>query len=68
MTKINVSSNYKIIFCFFYLKELRLNTLTEENAALRKALSEREDAVSKMRIELHQTSTRVIDYKVEIIK
>ena len=43
---------------------MRIKTLTEENSALRKALAEREEAISKLRIESHQSSSRIIDYKV----
>jgi chromosome segregation ATPase len=44
--------------------ELRVKSLTEEVNALRSALAEREDIISKMRMEVHQYSTRVINYKV----
>jgi len=43
--------------------ELRIKSLTEENNALRAALAEREDIISKMRVEVRQYSTRVINYK-----
>lgn len=38
--------------------------MAEEIKALRGALAEREEQLSKMRIEIHQSSTRVIDFKV----
>ena len=43
---------------------MRNKSLTEEVNALRAALAEREEIISKMRVEVHQYSTRVINYKV----
>lgn len=44
--------------------ELRIKSLTEEVNALRAALAEREEIISKMRVEVHQYSTRVVNYRV----
>ena len=46
------------------LQELRIKSLTEENLALRKALVEREEAISKLHISVQESSRRIIDYKV----
>ena len=43
--------------------ELRVNQLNDEIATLRKTLNEREDQISNLRIEMHKSTTRVIDYK-----
>lgn len=44
--------------------ELRIKQLLEDLAAARRALSEREEVISKLRIEVHEHSTRVINIKV----
>lgn len=46
------------------MQEFRIKSLTDEVTALRKALAEREDSISKMRVEIHERDTKVIDYKV----
>ena len=45
--------------------ELRIKQLLEDLAAARRALSEREEVISKLRIEVHEHSTRVINIKVQ---
>ena len=46
------------------MKELRIKSLTEEINSLRSALVERDDIISKLRVEVHQQTTRIIDFKV----
>lgn len=43
---------------------MRIKALMEEVGLLRKTLSEREDQIANLRIEVHKSTTRIIDYKV----
>lgn len=47
-----------------YRQELRINTLLEELSLLRKTIADREDTISKLRLEINHYTTRVINYKV----
>lgn len=38
--------------------------MTEEISSLKKLLAEREELISKLRLEIHEKSTIIIDYKV----
>lgn len=40
--------------------------MIDEISSLRQALGEKEEAMSKLRLDLHTTSTRIIDYKVRM--
>ena len=40
--------------------------MIEEITALRQALADKEETMSKLRLELHTSNTRIIDYKVEL--
>ena len=46
------------------MQELRIKSLSEEINSLRSALVEREDIISKLRVEVHKQTTRIIDFKV----
>ena len=53
--------------CFVQGYELRIQKLMEEMAALRKAITEREEVIGKLRIEVRETSLKIINVKVRAI-
>jgi chromosome segregation ATPase len=53
--------NYRIFNVQGY--ELRIKALTEDLGLLRKTLGEREDQIANLRVEVHKSTTRIIDYK-----
>lgn len=52
------------ILVLYLRQELRIKSLIDELNSLRSALAEREELISKLRVEVHQHTTRIINYKV----
>ena len=62
----NYTHTILVYTSMFFQQELHLKSMIEEITALRQALADKEETMSKLRLELHTSNTRIIDYKVEL--